>query len=683
MNIKFLYMIFALIAFVIMGCTNDDDNTVPQGGELIVTDYGAVSDGITDNTIALQAALDDCSRRHATLIVPAGTYLTGPLFLKSNTTLKLEKDAVLLSIDDMEVFAAAFYPAVHGSAAASSIFTPALLYAGGASNITITGEGTLDGQGDASGFPQENNATRRPKLIFMVGCQNVTVENIKLRNSAFWSSHYLQCDGVIIRNVDIYCHTNWNNDGIDIDSKNVLVENCTIDVDDDAICLKSDRYTLCENVIVTGCTIKSNCNAIKFGTSNYGGFKNVSISHCTVSKASEDNYRHWQATQAWANVRQPISVISGIAVESVDGGVLEDITISDIAISDVLTPIFIRLGDRHKTYSAGKVSVLKNVTIQDITAAGVSSLTSSITAVDGAYAENVTIKNVRLTVPGGGTTTALSVQVPENRDAYPEATMFKTILPAYGFYVRHVKGIRFENVTVEKAGNDARPFFFYDDVADAILINSRPESITDNNFLRQKNCNNITVNGEAYKGGIVGGSGSSDPNQGNFIVGSNTYTTYNYNGVVWMVTNSKEGTPTGNQYTGKILGENGYYYNSDDKVTACPSGWRLPTIAEAQALADLINSDLEAENVRWWVNGEYGAFGGIKSGSGSGTYQAWGTQGTWRIADGKVTGTLDPTWAYSTLSSYTTREPHMQVEDGVNDHQSNRVRWYSVRCVQE
>lgn len=675
-------MLFVLIVFFMMGCDSHGDN-LPQGGELNVTDYGAMADGVTDNTVALQAALDDCSKRNSTLVVPAGTYLTGPLFIKSNTTLKLEKDAVLLGVNDMDVYATAFYPAVYGSSTNEGVYTPAVLYAGNASNITITGEGTIDGQGDAPGFPQVNNERRRPKLIFMVDCQNVTVENIKLRNSAFWSSHYLRCDGVTIRNIDIYSHSNWNNDGIDIDSKNVVIENCSIDVDDDGICLKSDTWSVCENVEVKNCNIKSNCNAIKFGTSGFGGFKNVTISNCTVSKASEDRIRHWQTTMAWANIRQPISVISGIAVESVDGGVLEDITVSDIAISDVLTPIFIRLGDRHKTYSAGNISVLKNVTIQDITATGVSSLASSITSVDGAYAENVTIKNVRLTVPGGGTTAALSVQVPENRDAYPEATMFKTILPAYGFYVRHVKGIRVENVTVEKAGKDARPLFFYDDVADATLINSRPESITDNNFLRQKNCSNITVNGKAYEGGIVGGGGSSDPNQGNFTVGSNTYTTYNYNGVVWMVTNSKEGTPTGDQYTGKIVGENGYYYNSDDKITACPSGWRLPTIAEAQALADLINSDLEAENVRWWVNGEYGAFGGIKSGSGSGSYQAWGTQGTWRIGNGRVIGALDPTWTYSTLSSYTTREPRMQVEDGVNDHQSNRVRWYSVRCVQE
>jgi uncharacterized protein (TIGR02145 family) len=674
-------MLSVLISFIIMGCDNDGEKT-PQGGELTVADYGAVADGITDNTAALQAALDDCSKQNATLIVPAGTYLTGPLFMKSNTTLKLEANAVLLGTDDMEVYAAAFYPAVYGSSANEGVYTPALLYASGANNITVTGEGTLDGQGGAPGFPQVNNERRRPKLIFMVDCRNVTVENIKLLNSAFWSSHYLRCDGVTIRNLNIYGHSNWNSDGIDIDSKNVLVENCVIDVDDDGICLKSDTYSVCENVVVKDCIIKTNCNAIKFGTSSYGGFKNVDISRCTVSKASEDNVRHWQTAHAWANVRQPVSALSGIAVESVDGGILEDVTISDITISDAMAPVFIRLGDRHKTYSSGRVSVLKNVTIQNITAAGVSSLAGSITAVEGSYAENVVIKNVSLTVPGGGTSASMSVLVPENRDAYPEATMFRTVLPAYGFYVRHVQGIRFENVTVNKTDDDARPMFFYDDVIGATLINSRPAGITDNLFLRQRNCSNIQVDGNAYEGGIVGGD-SNDPNQGSFTVGANTYTTYNYDGVVWMVTNSKEGTATGTQYTGHAAGENGYYYNSDDKVTACPSGWRLPTVAEATALANLINADLTADNVRWWVNGGDGAFAGIKSGSNPGTYMYWGTQGTWRIGNGRIATPNDNTWTYSTLSSYTTRTPQMQAEDSVDDHLSNRIRWYSVRCVQE
>jgi uncharacterized protein (TIGR02145 family) len=272
------------------------------------------------------------------------------------------------------------------------------------------------------------------------------------------------------------------------------------------------------------------------------------------------------------------------------------------------------------------------------------------------------------------------------RDAYPEATAFKTILPAYGFYVRHAKGVRFENVTVNKATDDGRPLYFYDDVIGSTLTGSRPASTTDNLFLRQRECSDITVDGAAYDGGMVGG-GSSDPNQGSFTVGANTYTTYDYNGVVWMVTNSKEGTPSSTTYTGHAVGENGYYYNSTQKVTGCPAGWRLPTIDEALALADIINADYDADNVRWWISGADGAFAGARAGtgdgSGTGSYTLWGTQGVWRLGDGRATGAPDPTWVFSTLASYTTRDPRMQVEDSVNDTISNRLRWYSIRCVQE
>ena len=101
------------------------------------------------------------------------------------------------------------------------------------------------------------------------------MQDVTLRNSAYWTQDYEKCNGVIVRGVKVYSHANWNNDGLDIDSRNVVVSDCYIDCDDDALCLKSDTDTPCENVTVTNCVLKSNCNAIKFGTSSYSGFKNV------------------------------------------------------------------------------------------------------------------------------------------------------------------------------------------------------------------------------------------------------------------------------------------------------------------------------------------------------------------------------------------------------------------------
>ena len=160
----------------------------------------------------------------------------------------------------------------------------------------MTGLGTINGQGFHPNFQHGNDSKggpRRPKIIYFMSCNNVRVQDVTLRNSAYWTQDYEKCDGVIVRGVKVYCHSNWNNDGIDIDSRNVVVSDCLIDCDDDALCLKSDTDTPCENVTVTNCVLKSNCNAIKFGTSSYSGFKNVTITNCVIDRASEDHIRQW------------------------------------------------------------------------------------------------------------------------------------------------------------------------------------------------------------------------------------------------------------------------------------------------------------------------------------------------------------------------------------------------------
>lgn len=123
----------------------------------------------------------------------------------------------------------------------------------------------------------------RPVLILMVDCREVRLRQIELRNSAYWMQCYLACDGVFLSGVTVRNHCNFNNDGIDIDSKNVLVENCEFDSDDDAICLKShdpDRW--CENVVIRNCTVRTNCNGVKLGTGRSGD-SGTSASRISVS----------------------------------------------------------------------------------------------------------------------------------------------------------------------------------------------------------------------------------------------------------------------------------------------------------------------------------------------------------------------------------------------------------------
>ena len=209
---------------------------------------------------------------------------------------------------------------------------------------------------------------------------------------------------VTIRGIKVYSYSNYNNDGIDIDSKNVLIENCLIESDDDGICLKSDLPVACENVTVRNCTIRSNCNAIKLGTSSYGGFRNIEISDCTVEAAPESPIYNWSELYDWGGIAQGISGLAGIAVECVDGGFLENVRIHDIDIEGVQTPIFVRLGDRNRKYS-GEISRLRTVDISNVKAVASSRIACSITGVgdgDPGIVEDITLKDIEILIPGGG-----------------------------------------------------------------------------------------------------------------------------------------------------------------------------------------------------------------------------------------------------------------------------------------
>lgn len=457
-----------------------DDNPfkdlVDMFGTLNVVDQcGANPNGRVDNTEIIQLAVDACSAKKATLIFPQGRYLTRPIFLKSNMTLDLKEGATILGSKVKKDYDDAF-------PGAGAIETSALIYGKDIMNVKITGKGKINGQGDAPDFQLGNGGSGRPKVLHFIRCQNVTVEGVELLNSAFWTAHFLLCDGVKIKGVKIYSHTNWNNDGLDIDSKNVEIEDCDIDCDDDGICMKSDRGIPCENVTIKNCTIRTNCNAIKLGTAGKSGFKNISYSNCMIGKASEDNFRKHNQNYnlSWAGIQTSPSVISGIALESVDGGILEDVTISDITMTDVHNAIFLRLGERAKG-SNGEISQLKNVTISDVKATTVSKIAAGIIAgTPDAIVENVLIKNVEITMPGGGTTSDAKATVPEVKDKYPECSMFGIVLPAYGFYVRHAKDIFFENVKFNLQGNDGRPDYKFDDVTNYVITGIKNVTKDDN-----------------------------------------------------------------------------------------------------------------------------------------------------------------------------------------------------------
>jgi polygalacturonase len=445
MYIRIKHLVFILLMLVCLTeCTHNDS---------ILKKYGIVNDGKTLTTVALQQAIDEYSRKGGGIVsLPAGEYLTGTINLKSNVILNLEKGAILYGSKNI-----ADYP--------DKGRRKALIFSENTEHIAITGEGEINGNG--AFFAKENNAPDRPTLILLFDCKTVNVDGIRMSNSGFWTFRFVRCDDVNISKVNVEGHANWNNDGFDIESKNVTITDCIIDTDDDAICLKSeDPGFVVENITVKNCHLSSNCNFIKFGTASAGGFRNIKISDCTLNKCSQSNLRFWE--KLVPGVTNLITGISGIALEVVDGGFIEDVTVSNIQMEDVQTPIFIRLAKR----KVSDCTYLKDVLIENITASSVSLVASSITGVPGLRVENVVIKDIDLKLKAGGKLADTKVEVPEVEAAYPENRMFGLMLPAYGFYIRHADNIQFDNIKLSFIGEEERYAVYAEDVTGLDVKNS-------------------------------------------------------------------------------------------------------------------------------------------------------------------------------------------------------------------
>ena len=395
------------------------------------------ADGEAPATAALQAAVDKVSASGGGMVrVPVGKYVVAGICLKDNVTLQLDEGAALLGTTN------------HLDYAGRPL---AVVSATGAANVALVGKGTVDGRGWAA--PVRDNAPHRWKDCLFFRCRNVRVEGVRLVDPASWTCHFRECDGVVARGVTIHGHANFNNDGFDIDSKNVLIEDCVVDSDDDAICLKSDSPDfVCENVEVRNCRLSSNCNFIKFGTASLGGFRNCNIHHCTLLASETSRLRKWIGLPG---VTDKCTGLAGIALEMVDGGVMEKVHVHDITmLHGVQTPILVRLA-RRRTHKSGAKSFLRDVLIENVTSkSSASIIASSITGVPGLRPQDVTLRNLDLAVKGGGRAAHAAAQVPEVEKCYPENRMFKMPLPAYGFYVRHADGVRFENVKLRWAGGD-------------------------------------------------------------------------------------------------------------------------------------------------------------------------------------------------------------------------------------
>lgn len=458
-----------------------------------VTEFGCRGDGVKDNTESLQQAVDVCFESGGGRVtIPAGIYLTGAVVLRNNVELHLETGCLLRGSTN------------HPEAYASG---QGIIVAKGAENIAVTGFGQIDGQGDHANFRRfGNNEGKRPHILFFEDCKNITVRDIRIYNSAWWTFRLFRCDGVTIDAVKIYTYSIVNNDGIDVDARNVTISNCYIESEDDGICMKNDDPDFpVENITITNCVIASNCNPIKFGTSSFCAFRNIAVSNCVIRRPSEGHV--WDWSKEYREVPEGCKTgLAGIAIESVVGAHIDGLTFTNITMEGIITPIFVCLGKRRTDREIGSI---KNVLFSNIYAKAEGLIPCLISGLPGHTIAGITLRDIVVEQTGGGTLEDALTILPENATGYPENRMYGRSNPASGLYVRHAENILIENFQVRTGKPDARSVIVMNDVQDAFINNLRaaaPDS--DQPLIRLRGCRNIEVghyriNGERKPSSII------------------------------------------------------------------------------------------------------------------------------------------------------------------------------------
>jgi parallel beta-helix repeat protein len=439
-----------------------------------VLDHGATGDGRTIDTPAINQAIDAASQAGGgTVLFPAGTYACFSIHLKSSVELHLERGAVILAAEGTQYDAAepntpweAYQDYGHNH------WHNSLLWGEDLHDLSITGAGLIHGKGLSKGYgpgPKAEDPGVGNKAIALKNSHNVLLRDFAILQGGHFGLLATGVDNLTIDNLLI----DTNRDGMDIDGcRNVRVSNCTVNSPwDDGICLKSS-YALgyaraTENVTIANCYVAGSwvlgslidgtwkkyppeekinrTGRIKFGTESNGGFINVAISNCVFEGCH------------------------GLALETVDGALLEDVSITNIVMRDIVSaPIFLRLGARLRgPKETTKVGALRRVIIGNIVCWNTASnLCSILSGIPDAPIEDVSIHDVLIVCQGGGTAEQAGLQLPENEAKYPEPTMFGPT-PAFGFYVRHINGLSMSNVQLQTMAPDARPAIILDSVIGA------------------------------------------------------------------------------------------------------------------------------------------------------------------------------------------------------------------------
>lgn len=466
-----------------------------------VKDFGAKGDGVTLDSPAINAAIEEAvANGGGQVYLPAGTYLSGSIRLKSNIDLHLSPGCVIKAApasmkayDESESFGG--FPEYQDGG--HTYFHNSLIWAEGANNVSITGHGMIDGEGltkhdtEKAGIVQGGSIGTGDKSIALKQCRRVTLRDFTVYRGGHFAVIMTGCDLSTIDNLTI----DTNRDGIDIDCcKYMTVTNCRVNTpSDDAIVLKSSyalkKPVLCEHIAVTNCNVTGYecgtlldgtyvpakvgwvCGRFKLGTESNGGYRNISLSNCTFMYSS------------------------GLAFEEVDQGVMENIVVSNITMSHVHHyPIYITTGCRNRgPKEVTRPSSARDIQISNVVADDCDSLCSIIvTGLPEEPVRNVWLSNIRLQFRGGGARELVNKDYREQSTHYPEPK-FAGHTPAYGLYARHVVGLHADDLTFTYADPEYRPAVVLDDVMDSSLRNIDAPTEPGVDKIVQFNCENITI----------------------------------------------------------------------------------------------------------------------------------------------------------------------------------------------
>jgi polygalacturonase len=399
--------------------------------------------------------------------------LSGSIHLTNNINLHLDAGATILgapqemkAYDPAEPFEGKAY-----QDQGHTYFHNSLIWGENLTNVSITGQGMINGGGM---IKQDSPHDYGNKSIVLKSCREILIRDVTIFHGGHFAILVTGCDNMTIDNVTI----DTDRDGIDIDCcRNTMVSNCRINSpSDDGLCPKSTyalgRSIITENLTIVNCQVsgfnegalldgtmkprRGGQGRIKLGTESTGGFRNITIANCTFRSCK------------------------GLALEEVDGGIMENITINNITMMDVWDyPIYITLGSRNRGPNVTGPSRAKNILISNVIATGVERKSGiQITGMPGQDIEGVRLDNIRLVFDGGGTKDDASLTPPELGTGYPEPSRIGT-MPSYGVFARHVRDLELANIQVSFAKEDLRPAMVCDDVDGLEIDNFKAQLAND------------------------------------------------------------------------------------------------------------------------------------------------------------------------------------------------------------